>query len=84
MRTPRNGRRRSILVPRINEAVRNFPIGRLNSYDKKMKAHRGPVSLHSDLESIDEALSSDREGGTLEEGDEKLIIGHEYVKNANY
>lgn len=50
-------------MPGTHGAVRNFPIGRLNRYDKRMKSMQGPVSLDSDLESINEALSSDKEDG---------------------
>ena len=77
MRTPRMGRRRSIVVPGTHGAIRNFPIGRLNNYDPKMKMHRGPVSLDSDLESIDEALSSDKEE-TFSDKNKQLVFGHEY------
>ena len=41
-------------------APRSFPIGRLNNYDKLMKKHKGPLSLASELESIDEYGESDK------------------------
>ena len=51
---------------------RNFPIGRLNNYNKTMKRHKGPLSLASELESIEEADFSDRadssRGGVAEKG----------------
>ena len=54
MRTPRRGRRKSIVIFDSNDQPRNFPIGRLNNYDKTLKKHKGPISLMSELESIDE------------------------------
>lgn len=78
MRTPRRGRRRSIVVPGTTGAVKNFPIGRLNNYDPMMKMRRGPVSLDSDLESIDEANSDDYNDGT--NSDRKLVFNQEYVR----
>ena len=54
VRTPRHGRRKSILIPNPNDQLRNFPIGRLNNYSKTLKKHKGPLSLSSELESIDE------------------------------
>lgn len=55
VRTPRRGRSKSIVVPGTQTVPRAFPIGRLNNYNKNMKKHKGPVSLVSELESIDEA-----------------------------
>lgn len=55
MRTPRRGRSKSIVVPGTGSVPRSFPIGRLNNYNKNMKRHKGPVSMISELESIDEA-----------------------------
>ena len=64
VRTPRRGRRRSIVVPGTTGTVtKNFSIGRLNNYDPLMKMLRGPVSLDSDLESIEEN-SDDINDGT--------------------
>lgn len=54
VRTPRRGRSKSIVVPGTLGIARNFPIGRLNNYSKTMKKHKGPLSLMSDLESIEE------------------------------
>ena len=54
VRTPRHGRRRSIVVLKVTEKPRNFPIGRLNVYNPLMKKHRGSLSLKSNLESIEE------------------------------
>ena len=54
VRTPRHGRRKSIVICGSQGTPRNFPVGRLNRYDKKMKKHRGPLSMMSELESIDE------------------------------
>ena len=59
VRTPRRGHRRKILIPGTHGAIRNFPINRLNHYDSKLKMHKGSVKLDSDLESIDEAASSE-------------------------
>lgn len=46
-----------------------------------MRVHRGPVSLISDLESIDEADKED--GDLLEDGDQGLILDHEYDRDEN-
>ena len=54
VRTPRRGRRKSIVILDSNDQPRNFPIGRLNNYNKTLKKHKGPLSLMSELESIDE------------------------------
>ena len=54
VRTPRRGRRKSIVILESNDQPRNFPIGRLNNYNKTLKKHKGPLSLMSELESIDE------------------------------
>lgn len=54
VRTPRRGRSKNIVVPGTKGAVRNFPVSRLNNYSKTMKRHKGPLSLASDLESIEE------------------------------
>ena len=59
VRTPRRGQQRRILVPGTHGAIRNFPINRLNHYNSKMKRHKGSVQLDSNLESIDEAASSE-------------------------
>ena len=80
VRTPRRGRRRSIVVPGTTGAVKNFPIGRLNNYDPLMKMRRGPVSLDSDLESIEEN-SDDLNDGT--NSDKKLVFNQEYVREEN-
>lgn len=60
VRTPRRGRSKSIVVPSTQTIPRNFPIGRLNNYNKNMKKHKGPLSLMSELESIDEVELSDK------------------------
>ena len=52
-------------MPGTGTAPRNFPIGRLNNYDKKMKKHKGPLSLKNDLESIDEVELSDRHDSAI-------------------
>lgn len=54
VRSPRRGRSKSIVVLDTRDVPRNFPIGRLNNYSKNLKKHLGPLSLHSNLESIDE------------------------------
>ena len=59
VRTPRRGRSKSIVIPDSKDEPRNFPIGRLNNYNKTMKKHRGPLSLMSELESIHEVELSD-------------------------
>ena len=46
VRTPRRGHTKNIVVNNNNEA-KNFPIGRLNNYDKELKKHRGPLSFAS-------------------------------------
>lgn len=61
VRTPRRGRSKSIVIlDSHGTPSRNFPIGRLNNYDKQMKKHKGPLSLMSELESIDEVELSDK------------------------
>lgn len=60
MRTPRRGRSKSIVVPGTQTVPRSFPIGRLNNYNKTMKKHKGPLSMMSELESIDEVELSDK------------------------
>lgn len=60
VRTPRRGRSKSIVILDSCEKPRNFPIVRLNNYDKQMKKHKGPLSLMSELESIDEVELSDK------------------------
>ena len=46
VRTPRRGHTKNIVVNNTNEA-KNFPIGRLNNYDKELKKHKGPLSFAS-------------------------------------
>ena len=66
MRTPRRGRSKSIVVADPRSEPRSFPIGRLNNYNKKLKMHKGPLSLMSELESIDEGGElSDRHESSL-------------------
>lgn len=60
VRTPRRGRSKSIVVPGTANKPRSFPIGRLNNYNKTMKKHKGPLSMMSELESIDEEQLSER------------------------
>jgi hypothetical protein len=48
------------VVPGTQSVPRSFPIGRLNNYNKNLKRHKGPLSLISELESIDEVELSDR------------------------
>ena len=59
VRTPRRGRSKSIVILDSRDQPRNFPIGRLNNYSKQLKRHQGPLSLMSELESIDEIDKSD-------------------------
>lgn len=59
VRTPRRGRSKSIVVPGTQSIPRSFPIGRLNNYNKTMKRHKGPLSLMSELDSIEEVELSD-------------------------
>ena len=59
VRTPRRGRSKSIVIFDSKDQPRNFPIGRLNNYSKQLKHHQGPLSLMSELESIDEIEKSD-------------------------
>lgn len=49
-----SGRRCSIAVPGIQHQAKAFHIFRLNFYDSSLKMHRGPVSLHNNLECINE------------------------------
>ena len=49
------GRSKSICVPTGQAASGNFPIGKLNNYDKGLKKYRGPLSMVSELESVREA-----------------------------
>ena len=51
-------------------APRNFPIGRLNNYDKEMKKHKGPLSMVSELESIEDA--GEKEDLTVSSGLEQI------------
>ena len=81
VRTPRRGRSKSIVILDAQEKPRNFPIGRLNNYDKQMKRHKGPLSLASELESIDEVELSDKlESSSLyiyrQEEDENSLAGN--------
>ena len=46
------GRSKSICVPTEQASNTNFPIGKLNNYDKGLKKYRGPLSMVSELESI--------------------------------
>ena len=55
MRTPRRGHTKNIMINGPAADPRNFPIGRLNNYDKEMKKHKGPLSMVSELESIEDA-----------------------------
>ena len=55
VRTPRRGRSKSIVILDVNSVPRSFPIGRLNNYNKMMKKHKAPLSLMSELESIEES-----------------------------
>jgi len=64
VRTPRRGRSKSIVVPGTLSVPRSFPIGRLNNYNKNLKKHKGPLSLMSELESIDEIELSDKFGSS--------------------
>ena len=61
MRTPRRGRSKSIVVPTTQQDSRNFPISRLNNYDEQMKKHRGPLSMVSELESIEDDDDEDND-----------------------
>ena len=63
VRTPRRGRSKSIVVPGAEgEINKNFPIGRLNNYSKQLKMHKGPLSMVSELESIDEEFLGGSDG----------------------
>jgi len=63
-----------------NSVPRNFPIGRLNNYDKLMKKHKQPLSLMSELESIDESgeFSAHQESSSHD-----LIMNKDYTPDAN-
>ena len=57
---------------------RSFPIGRLNNYNKTMKKHKGPLSLMSELESIDEVELSDKyEKSSQQQASKNNIGGNE-------
>ena len=67
------GRSKSICVP-TEQASNNFPIGRLNNYDKGLKKYKGPLSMVSELESICErerSMAVDQESlkGSIENTD---------------
>lgn len=62
VRIPRLGRSKSIVVsslPIINPG--NFPISSLNYYNSRLRKQRGPVSLCSSLEQIEEDESYDND-----------------------
>ena len=71
VRTPRRGRSKSIVVPGTSSVPRSFPIGRLNNYNKNMKKHKGPLSMMSELESIEEADFSDKAESSRKESEIK-------------
>ena len=79
VRTPRRGRSKSIVIGGSQSVPRGFPVGRLNNYNKTMKKHRGPLSMMSELESIDEGqeLSDKQKSSSLEE---KLVMGKDYTE----
>ena len=56
MRTPRRGRSKSIVVLKVQEKPRNFPIGRLNNYNKNLRKLKGPLSMANKMEHIAESL----------------------------
>ena len=66
VRTPRRGRAKNIVVNKTKES-KNFPIGRLNNYDKEMKKHKGPLSFCSQLESIEDDENESKELGSSKE-----------------
>ena len=74
VRTPRRGRSKSIVVPGTQSVPRSFPIGRLNNYNKNLKRHKGPLSLISELESIDEIELSDKFDSSQHQS--RMLEGH--------
>ena len=75
VRTPRRGRSKSIVIPDSRCEPRSFPIGRLNNYNKTMKKHKGPLSMMSELESIDEVeVSEDK----LDASSQQLVMYKDY------
>ena len=61
MRANRRGSRsKSIVLPDPRLAQKSVPIAPLNYYDKKLKKVKGPLSLVSKLESIDEVENSEK------------------------
>ena len=57
----RQGRNQSIMISSMSiMKPRNFPIIGLNNYSKKLKKQKGPLSLRSELESIDEDEPSEK------------------------
>ena len=55
------GQSQSIMISSMSiMKPRNFPISSLNSYSKKLKKHIGPMSLRSELESINEDEPSEK------------------------
>ena len=58
IRTPRRGRRRSVMIPTAQEDYINIKgIARLNYYNKRLKRKQGPIILASNLDSIVEEES---------------------------
>lgn len=93
VRTPRRGRSKSIVIIGPNSQPRNFPVGRLNNYTKTMKKHKGPVSMLSELESIDEgnelsdklqcsSSSQYRVGEPMLRGDDRQSVGERNKDNS--
>ena len=68
VRTPKNGRSKSISILSVNDEPRNFHLARLNGYNKVMKKHCRPVSRLSNLGSQLESIIEDHQDA---EGDEK-------------
>ena len=68
VRTPKNGRSKSISILSVNDEPRNFHLARLNGYNKVMKKHCRPVSKLSNLGSQLESIIEDHQDA---EGDER-------------
>ena len=77
VRTPRRGRSKCIIIADPRSKPRNFPVGRLNNYNKTMKKHKGPLSFMSELESIHESNEqSDKYRSSHQE--DSMVMGKDY------
>lgn len=55
VRTPRLGRSKNIVLKAQEDMRKQSHVSRLNRYSKNLKKHKGPLSMSSSLQSIDES-----------------------------